>query len=133
MYNFSGKDLSGRNFTGEDLSGADLSQTNLSGADLMGANLAGADMSHANLSGANLRRSCWRHTYVKGVEFDSAQNIIQLGPVGPRGDIVYAVAWPHGIMVKCNYFWGPCRVWQKQSPEYVGIAAMLQSYAQTYW
>ena len=69
-----------------DLSGADLSEANL-----REANLRGADLREANLSGADLR---------------GAKGIISIGPIGSRGDILYAVIYPNSLMIKTGCFWG---------------------------
>jgi hypothetical protein len=100
-------DLSGADLSGADLRSADLSGADLSGAVLNGAVLSGADLRSADLSGADLR---------------SAEDVIALGPIGSRGDFIFAVLHRAGdnhyedykivpikkttIYVKTGCFWG---------------------------
>jgi hypothetical protein len=72
--------LSGADLRGADLRGAYLSGADLRGADLRGAYLSGADLRGAYLSGADLR----------GADLRGAKGILSIGPVGSRGDILYA-------------------------------------------
>ena len=78
-------DLSGADLSGADLRGASLSGADLRGADLSEAYLRGADLSGADLRGADLRRADLREADLRG-----AKGIICIGPIGSRGDMLYA-------------------------------------------
>jgi hypothetical protein len=97
----SGADLSGAYLRGADLSGAYLRGADLSGADLSGAYLRGAYLSGADLSGADLRGA-----YLRGADLGKAVGVLRLGPLGSRGDDLYAVQWEDGPRVKAGCFWG---------------------------
>ena len=71
---------------GADLRGASLSGANLSCADLRGANLSGAYLSGANLSGADLSGAVLRD----GARLIGARPVVQVGPIGSRGDWLVA-------------------------------------------
>jgi uncharacterized protein YjbI with pentapeptide repeats len=90
--NLSGAYLSGADLYGANLSDADLSGANLYGANLYGANLSDADLSGANLSGANLRSANLGGANLSGATLKGgetlvgARPVIQVGPIGSRGD-----------------------------------------------
>jgi len=86
---------------GADLRGTDLSGAYLSGADLSDANLCGADLSGTDLDGAGLRGA-----YLSDANLSGAKGIISIGPIGSRGDILYAVKHASDIMLKTGCFWG---------------------------
>lgn len=95
-----GKDLRGCEFSAMDLahadfSGADLSRCSLENAQCHDARFTGAVLKQANLCGADL----W-----------GAKDIVGIGPIGSRGDTLYAVRGfplaPYGLMIKTGCFWG---------------------------
>jgi len=65
-------------------------------ADLRGADLRGAYLSGADLSGAYLTRA----------DLTRAKGILAIGPIGSRGDTLYAVQHESAIMLKTGCFWG---------------------------
>ena len=74
----------------------DLRWADLYGADLSGADLSWADLSEANLRGANL----------SGAYLYGARGILEIGPGGSRGDMLYAVAYNDGPRICTGCFWG---------------------------
>jgi len=88
--------LRGANLRGANLNGANLRRANLRGADLSGADLRRAVLDGANLSMANL----------DGANLGMATGILSIGPVGSRGDMLYAVMWADGPRIKTGCFWG---------------------------
>jgi hypothetical protein len=121
------------------LSGADLSGAYLRGADLNGADLNGADLSGAYLRGADLR----------GADLTGADGIIAIGPIGSRGDFIFAVLFKAGqthvvgsddgkiiqekiekttIYVKAGCFWGTLAEFKKK----VKATHKENKYAQAY-
>ena len=75
-------------------------------ADLSRANLGGVNLGEADLGGANLREANLGGAYLGGVYLYAARGIIRVGPLGSRGDELYAVAWEDGPRVKTGCFWG---------------------------
>jgi len=114
--NLCGTNLCGTNLSGANLSVADLRGANLSGADLYGASLYRADLSEANLSGANLYRANLSEanlsgaylsgTNLSGAYLYGARGILEIGPGGSRGDMLYAVAYNDGPRIWTGCFWG---------------------------
>src|SRR3990167_2327741 len=78
------------------LSGANLAEADLRGGALRVANLGEASLCSANTPGANLG----------GANLGGAKDIISIGPIGSRGDILYVVKYGAGIMIKTGCFWG---------------------------
>jgi hypothetical protein len=111
-----GADLSCVNLSGAKLHGADLSCVNLCGADLSWVNLYRVNLYRANLHcvnlhgaalyGANLHGANLYGANLHGADLCGADNIISIGPIGSRADILYAVRWKAGAMVKTGCFWG---------------------------
>jgi uncharacterized protein YjbI with pentapeptide repeats len=87
---------------------ADLSGADLSGADLSGANLSGADLSGADLSGA--------------------KSILALGPLGSRGDMLYAVWHKDEPRLKTGCFWGTIPEFEAATTRTHGDNAHAQLY-----
>ena len=111
--NLSGADLRGADLRDADLRGAnlgsaDLRGANLGGADLRGANLRGADLGGADLRDADLGGADLRGANLRGADLRGAKNIFTQGPLGSRGDILYAVKSLRGnkVMFKTGCFWG---------------------------
>src|SRR3990167_8807713 len=105
LYNadLSRADLSRANLSHADLLGADLSRANLSRADLLGANLLGANLSRADLSHADLSRA-----NLYGANLYGAKGIACAGPLGSRGDFVFANSGhdtADGLMWKAGCRW----------------------------
>ncbi len=103
----SGADLSDADLSGADLRGADLYDADLGGADLGGANLSGANLYDADLGGADLSGADLSGANLRGANLRGAKGILTIGPVGSRGDFLYAVHHEDIIMVKTGCFWGP--------------------------
>ena len=88
------------------LSGANLGEADLRWADLRGANLGEANLRWANLRWADLRGANLREANLGGANLGGAKDIISIGPIGSRGDILYVVKYGAGIMIKTGCFWG---------------------------
>ena len=86
----SGADLSGADLSGADLRDADLSDADLSVADLSVADLSGADLSGADLRDADLSVADLRGADLSGADLRGAKNIACAGPLGSRGDFLFA-------------------------------------------
>ena len=99
--NLSGANLGEADLRWADLRGANLGEANLRWANLRWADLRGANLSEADLSGANLREA-----NLGGANLGGAKDIISIGPIGSRGDILYVVKYGAGIMIKTGCFWG---------------------------
>ncbi len=87
--NLSGANLRGASLSGANLSGVDLSDTDLSGADLYKANLRGANLYGANLSDAG----------INGAPLKKRHPVIQIGPVGSRGDYLVVFNTELGLLL----------------------------------
>jgi hypothetical protein len=108
-------------------------------ADLNGADLNGADLTGAYLNGADLR----------GAYLNGADGIIAIGPIGSRGDFIFAVLFKAGqthvvgsddgkiiqekiekttIYVKAGCFWGTLAEFKKK----VKATHKENKYAQAY-
>ncbi|MFH5927456.1 pentapeptide repeat-containing protein [Roseomonas xinghualingensis] len=101
-----GADLGDANLRGADLRGANLrgaylGDANLGGADLGGADLGGADLGGANLGGAKIRLKT-------GLDAKLADDrpILQIGPIGSRGDTLMIFNTDQGVVVQTGCF-GP--------------------------
>lgn len=124
-------DLSNANLEEANLAGANLDKASLKGASLKGASLKGAslfrtDMSCADLRGADLQKARLVQTLLYNAKFygatlgtnligaslTGAKDILAIGPIGPRGDITYAVNHPGAIMIQWGCFWGPLEEWE---------------------
>ncbi len=73
-------------------------------ADLYGANLGGANLRGANLGGANLRGA----KLSKGdaeLLLVGSRSALQIGPIGSRGDYLFAFLTDHGVYVRTGCFW----------------------------
>jgi uncharacterized protein YjbI with pentapeptide repeats len=112
--NFGGANLMGANLGETNFEGADLRDTDLRGANLWGANFGGANLRGANLWGthlgdADLRRADLtgadiRETYL-GNKKTSIKEIMQIGPVGSRGDYTIAFRCTSSIEISCGCRW----------------------------
>ncbi len=91
---------------GANLYGADLRSANLESANLRSANLRSANLESANLESANLRSANLRSANLYGANLYGANGLFLLGPIGSRGDFLYAVKHDSKIMVKAGCFWG---------------------------
>ena len=65
-----------------------------------GADLSGADLSGAYLSGADLSCACLRDAVLRdGVRLIGARPVVQVGPIGSRGDWLVAYLTDGGIRI----------------------------------
>ncbi len=104
--NLKNADLSYADLTGAKLIGCDLESANLHGA-----NLTGVDLTNAYLYRTNLERTIFGQTIIKGTTLEGtdlfqAQGILNIGPIGSRSDLLYAVRHVDGPMIKTGCFWG---------------------------
>ena len=108
--NLSGADLRGAyligaNLRDANLSDADLRDANLGGANLRDANLSDADLRDAYLSCANLSGADLRGAYLIGANLRGearligARPVVQVGPIGSRGDWLVAYLTDGGIRI----------------------------------
>ena len=93
-------DLGGANLRGAILGGADLGGANLGGVILGGADLGGADLGGANLRGAILRGN---------------RPIMQIGPIGSRGDYLLSYLTDKGVILKAGCFSGTIDQFREKS------------------
>lgn len=104
-----------------DFGNAYVNDFDLSETDLSGASFADADLILVNFTGANLSNCAFANTNLRGCKFHGAildnadmsgcnirgaAGILAIGPVGSRGDMLYAVIHPDCLMVKTGCFWG---------------------------
>lgn len=78
-------------------SGASLSNADLRGADLSNANLSGANLRGADLSGAHIAEN-----YIA----DAGRCVVQIGPIGSRGDQLIVFRTNNGLLVVTGCFTG---------------------------
>lgn len=105
--------LPGANLAGANLAGADLTRAYLPGAHLPGANLAGANLAGAHLPGAYLAGAYLAGAKLTGAKLTGAyltdatlrdgevltgeRPVIQIGPIGSRGDYLVAYMTNQGL------------------------------------
>jgi hypothetical protein len=138
-----GADLTGANLRKVNLYGAILYKANLRDADLRGANLAVANLRKADLAGADLRGADLCEAYLRKADLYGAINILSLGPIGSRGDFLYAVNHGDKIMIKTGCFWGYLEEFAKKVQEkhgdnphgkaYASAIAHIKVFAAAYW
>jgi len=97
-------DVSGAYVGGADLGGADVGGAYLGGADLGGAYLRGAYLGGAYLGGAYLGGAYLGKD--KKLPLVGERPLIQLGPIGSRGDYASAFLTDEGIYVVAGCFTG---------------------------
>jgi hypothetical protein len=111
--NLADADLSGAWMAGARLGGADLSRTDLTDALLCDADFSRSLLNGANCCGANLSGVVLRDADLFGVRLVRAEGILIAGPLGPEGEILYAVRHSDElhlfVPMFCNSdnFWGP--------------------------
>jgi uncharacterized protein YjbI with pentapeptide repeats len=146
--NLRGADLREANLRGADLYGADLYGANLRGANLRGAdlreaNLRGADLYGADLRGADLRGADLRGAYLYGAgKLIGDRPIIQISPIGSRGDFLTAYLTDNGIFLKTGCFFGTVEKFKsaikethgenKHAEEYLAAIALIETHARIY-
>jgi len=81
---------------GADLCGADLGSAYLCGAYLGGAYLGGADLCGADLGGVKL----------KDAEIIGRDAVVQIGPIGSRGDTFTVFRTDKGLRLQTGCFYG---------------------------
>lgn len=109
--NLDGASLVGANLFRANLAGASLAGANLDGAILAGANLAGANLAGAILDGASLFRANLVRANLAGANLDGANLIghrpmLQIGPIGSRGDVLLAFITDSGLRIRAGCFYG---------------------------
>ena len=110
-------------------SGANLRGANLDGANLDGAYLRGAHLGGAYLDGANLR----------GAKLIGDRPIIQIFPIGSRGDYLTAYITDKGPFVKTGCFFGTIEKFKEavknthgnnnHAEEYLAAIALIETHA----
>jgi hypothetical protein len=98
--------LESANLYSANLERANLESAHLESANLYSANLESANLYSANLESANLESAHLESANLYGANLVRANQIFLLGPIGSRGDFLYAVKHDKKIMVKTGCFWG---------------------------
>jgi hypothetical protein len=145
--NLGGANLDGVNLRGANLGGANLHGANLRGANLRGANLRGANLG-ANLRGANLHGANLDGANLHGANLGGAgkligdRPIIQISPIGSRGDFLTAYITDNGIFLKTGCFFGTVEKFKsaikethgekKHAEEYLAAIALIETHARIY-
>ena len=150
--NLSGAYLRGANLSGAYLRGAYLRGANLEGAYLRGAYLDstyldGAYLRGANLDGANLDGAYLRGAYLDGANLRGSKligdrPIIQIFPIGSRGDYLTAYITDKGPFVKTGCFFGTIEKFKEavknthgnnnHAEEYLVAIALIDTHAKIY-
>lgn len=107
--------LEGADLEDADLEGADLRDAYLRGANLEGADLRGADIRGAYLGGADLRGADLRGAYLGGAKLLGEHPILQIGPIGSRGDYFVSYLTDKGIFLKAGCFFGTIEQFKEKS------------------
>ena len=99
-------DIRGANLRDADLRDADLRGADLRGAELRGAYLGGANLRGAYLEGANLRGAHLEGANLEGANLRGRTPILQLGPLGSRGDYLVVFNTDAGVRITAGCFHG---------------------------
>ena len=137
--NLSGAYLRGANLDGANLSGAYLDSANLDGANLDGAYLSGAYLDGAYLDGANLSGANLDGANLRGSKLIGDRPIIQIFPIGSRGDYLTAYITDKGPFVKTGCFFGTIEKFKEavknthgnnnHAEEYLAAIALIETHA----
>jgi hypothetical protein len=146
--NLDGAYLRGAYLDGAYLGGANLRGAYLGGAYLGGAYLGGANLDGAYLDGANLRGVYLGGAYLGGANLGGAgkligdRPIIQISPIGSRGDFLTAYLTDNGIFLKTGCFFGTVEKFKtaikethgenKHAEEYLAAIALIETHARIY-
>ena len=98
--------LGGAYLGGADLRGAYLGSVKLKGADLRGADLRSADLGGADLRGAYLGGADLRGVKLKDAEIIGRDAVVQIGPIGSRGDTFTVFRTDKGLRLQTGCFYG---------------------------